>query len=117
MTPAVKAFVLVLLGRIEELEGKVQELEAKVEKLTKRDPKLTPDNSSLPPSSQHPHAKSKGPKTKASQKRLGAQPGHPKHNRDLIPADQCDQVIELKPETCRSEGVSAASAGMPVLRH
>ena len=97
MTPAVKAFVLVLLGRIEELEGKVQELEAKVEKLTKRDPKLTPDNSSLPPSSQHPHAKSKGPKAKASRKLPGAQPGHPKHGRDLIPSDQCDQVLVLKP--------------------
>ena len=117
MTPAVKAFVLVLLGRIEELEGKVQELEAKVEKLTKRDPKLTPDNSSLPPSSQHPHAKSKGPKTKASQKRLGTQPGHPKHNRDLIPADQCDQVIELKPETCRRCGQELSGVDYDPLRH
>ena len=41
MTPAVKAFVLVLLERIEELEGKVEEL-------TKKDPKPTPSNSSLP---------------------------------------------------------------------
>ena len=92
-------------------------MEAKVEKLTKRDPKLTPDNSSLPPSSQHPHAKSKGPKTKASQKRLGTQPGHPKHNRDLIPADQCDQVIELKPETCRRCGQELSGVDYDPLRH
>ena len=82
MTPAVKAFVLVLLGRIEQLEGKVRELEAKVEKLTKKDPRSTPDNSSLPPSAQHPHAKSKARKSKGSQKQTGAQPGHPKHDRD-----------------------------------
>jgi len=50
MTPGVKAFVLMLLERIAELE-------ARVEELSKRDPKLTPENSSLPPSSQHPHAK------------------------------------------------------------
>lgn len=71
MTPAVKAFVLVLLGRIEQLEDNVQSLEAKIEKLTKKDPKRTPDNSLPPPSSQHPHAKPKAPKTQSSQKRPG----------------------------------------------
>ena len=85
MTPAVKAFVLLLLERISELEAKVEELSG-------RDPKLTPKNSSLPPSSQHPPAKSKTPKSKGSRKRRGAQPGHPKHDRELIPSDQCDQA-------------------------
>jgi hypothetical protein len=85
MTPAAKAFVLVLLERISELEAKVEELSG-------RDPKLTPKNSSLPPSSQHPPAKSKTPKSKGSRKRRGAQPGHPKHDRELIPSDQCDQA-------------------------
>jgi hypothetical protein len=114
MTPAVKAFVRVLFGRIEDLEGKVQELEAKVEKLTKRDPKLTPDNSSLPPSSQHPHAKSKGAKAKASQKQAGAQPGHTKHDRDLIPSDQ---VLVLKPQTCRKCGQELKGVDLDPLRH
>ena len=115
MTPAVKAFVL--LARIEELEAKVQELEAKVEKLTKRDSKPTPDNSSLPPSSYHPHARSKAPKRKGSQKPTGPQPGHPKHDRDMIPSDQCDQVIELKPETCRRCGQELSGVDSDPLRH
>ena len=117
MTPAVKAFVQVLFGGIEELEGKVRELEAKVEKVTKKDPKSTPDNSSLPPSSQHPHAKSKARKSKGSQKPMGAQPRHPKHDRDLIYSDQCDQVIELKPETCRRCGQELSGVDSDPLRH
>ena len=42
MTPAVRAFVASLIGRIEKLEARLT---------------LSPQNSSLPPSSQHPHAK------------------------------------------------------------
>ena len=37
MTPAVKAFVLVLLHRLEQLESKVRELEAENERLAKKD--------------------------------------------------------------------------------
>jgi|TARA_B110001454_G_scaffold216751_1_gene240593 transposase len=110
MTPAVKTFVLMLVKKIAELE-------AKVEELSKRDPKLTPENSSLPPSSEHPHAKSKTPKSKGSRKRRGAQPGHPKHDRELIPSDQCDQVIELKPEACRKCGQELGGEDSEPLRH
>jgi transposase len=110
MTPAVKAFVLMLLERIAELE-------AKVEELSKRDPKLTPENSSLPPSSEHPHAKSTTPQSKGSRKRRGAQPGHPKHDRDLIPTDECDQVLALKPETCRKCGQGLGGEDPEPLRH
>jgi len=51
MTPAVKAFVEVLIDRFEQ---RIAELEGQVQK-------LTPQNSSLPPSTQHPHAKPKRP--------------------------------------------------------
>ena len=52
MTPAVKAFVLVLLERISNLK-------AKFEELSKRIPKLTLEISSMPQGSQHSHSKSK----------------------------------------------------------
>jgi len=58
MTPAVKAFVLTLMARIEQLEAQILSLSAQVLK-------LSPRNSSLPPSTEHPHAKPVGkPKTK-----------------------------------------------------
>ena len=105
------------LSLVDFLYGLFFQTGSKIEKLTKKDPKRTPDNSSLPPSSQHPHAKPKAPKTKSSQKRPGAQPGHPKHDRDLIPSDQCDQVIELKPETCRRCGQELSEVNSDPLRH
>ena len=47
MTPAVKAFVEVL---IDHYEARIADLESRIQK-------LTPQNSSLPPSTQHPHAR------------------------------------------------------------
>ena len=49
MTPAMHAFVEVLLARIDELEAENAEL--------KRQLGQTPQNSSKPPSSEHPHVK------------------------------------------------------------
>src|SRR5208283_1574924 len=85
MSPAVRAFVESLLERIRNLEARVG---------------LNSQNSSLPPSTQHPHARPKPPKRK-SKKRRGGQPGHEKHERPLIPTEQCDDVQTLKPTECR----------------
>ena len=54
MTPAVQAFVEVLLVRINQLEAEVSNLRAEVARLKARRGK-TPQNSSLPPSTRHPH--------------------------------------------------------------
>jgi len=74
MTPAVRAFVESLLERIRKLEAKGG---------------VSPQNSSLPPSTQHPHARPPRGKRKSKRKR-GGQPGHPKHQRPLIPVENCD---------------------------
>ncbi|MBU4400827.1 MAG: IS66 family transposase zinc-finger binding domain-containing protein [Planctomycetes bacterium] len=50
---------------------------------------------SLPPSTRHPHAKPAPPNRKSKKKR-GGQPGHTKHERPLIPTDQCDDVEPLR---------------------
>jgi len=107
MTPAVRAFVGLLLDRIAKLERRVEELE--------RGPK-TPQNSSLPPSSQHPHAKPQPPKRKSKKKR-GGQPGHEKHERPLIPTDECNDVQPLKPTECRRCGAKLTGSDPEPLRH
>jgi transposase len=101
MTPAVRAFVLSLLERIRTLEAKLG---------------MNPQNSSLPPSSQHPHARPQPQKRKAKRRR-GGQPGHPKHQRTLIPAEACNQVESLLPSACRRCGKKLAGADPQPLRH
>jgi len=101
MTPAVQGFTESLLARIAYLEGRLG---------------LSPQNSSLPPSSQHPHAKPKPRKGKGKKKR-GGQPGHPKHERPLIPTEQCNEVQSLKPTECRKCGEKLAGNDAEPLRH
>ena len=78
--------------------------------------KKTPRNSSLPPSSEHPHAKPVPHRVK-SDKKPGGQPGHPKHERALIPTDQCQSVVTVKPEACRRCGQALAGNDQDALRH
>ncbi len=91
MTPAIKAAVDAL---IDHYETRIAGLENQIRK-------LTPQNSSLPPSTQHPHAKPKRPKRDGKKRKRGGQKGHKKHQRELIPPEQCDDVFTLKPDTCR----------------
>ena len=76
----------------------------------------TPQNSSLPPSTQHPHARPQPPKRKSKKKR-GGQPGHEKHERPLIPTDECDDVQPLKPTECRRCGAKLSGSDPEPLRH
>ena len=93
---------------IEHYERRIAELEARLIK--------TPENSSLPPSSQHPHAKPPTRRPKSKKKR-GGQPGHPKHERALIPTEQCADVQALKPSECRRCGEKLSGADPEPLRH
>ena len=90
MSPAVKAFVVTLIERIKQLEDQVQ--------------KLTPRNSSMPPSAEHPHAKPKRKPSRGKRRKQGGQKGHKKHTRDLVPSDECNEVIPCQPEACRRCG-------------
>ncbi len=109
MTPAVRTHVQSLLDHIVALEARIEELERQ----TKR---LTPQNSSLPPSTQHPHAKPPRKKGKSKRKQ-GGQPGHAKHQRPLIPTDQCDEVEVLRPSECRRCGEGLRGCDPQPLRH
>lgn len=107
--PEARAIILALLAKIEKLEAELRELRGQVKG-------KTPQNSSLPPSAQHPHAKPERKKRK-SKKRRGGQPGHPKHERPLIPTDQCDDVQLLKPSECRRCGETLSGNDPEPLRH
>ncbi len=107
MTPAVKAFVEAL---IDHYEKRIADLEDKVQK-------LTPQNSSLPPSTQHPHAKPKRPERGGKKRKRGGQNGHKKHQRELIPPEQCDEVIPLQPDACRRCGTQLTGIDLEPLLH
>jgi transposase len=85
------------------LRKRVAELEAELEVERGRNGPKTPQNSSLPPAVQHPHARPER-KRKRSGRKPGGQPGHPKHERPPLPSDFCDEVVEVRPQACRSCG-------------
>jgi transposase len=107
--PEAQAIIRLLLAKIVELQARVEELERQAKG-------KTPQNSSLPPSSQHPHARPQPPKRKSKRKR-GGQPGHEKHERPLIPTDECDEVHTLKPTECRRCSNHLAGSDPEPLRH
>lgn len=110
--PDVQALVRAI---IEHYEARLVELQARITQLEGRLGK-TPQNSSLPPSSQHPHAKPPAKKPKSKKKR-GGQPGHKKHERPLLPTDECDDVQWLKPAECRRCGRKLRGSDAEPLRH
>lgn len=77
---------------MEALERRVQELEARL--------RQNSSNSSKPPSSDPP-GKVPTRKKKRTGKRRGGQPGHPKHERELVPAEEIRNTQAVKPEYCR----------------
>jgi transposase len=90
LPPAVQAYIRYLEARLADLEARLDQ---------------NSTNSSKPPSSDGPHVKPAPAKT-PSGKRRGGQPGHPRHERVILPPDQ---VIDHKPTHCRS--CHAAIAG------
>jgi transposase len=112
-TPEAQAIIRLLLARIDEQDRRIATLEAELAAVHK-----TPRNSSLPPSSEHPHAKPpRDKKRHGSRNKRGGQPGHPKHERPLIPTEQCQAVVPLKPETCRRCGEALVGTDAQPLRH
>jgi transposase len=103
-------------GIIRQLLARIAALQAEVDELRRQLHGKTPQNSSLPPSTQHPHAKPAARKPKSKRQR-GGQPGHPKHERTLIPSEQCDEVQTLKPGNCRRCGTKLRGSDPAPLRH
>jgi transposase len=75
-------------------------------------------NSSLPPSSDRFRVKRRPPPPRDQpRKNSGGQPGHPRHQRLLVPADQVRQTIPCKPTACRRCGRPLTGDDPHPLRH
>lgn len=108
LPPGVAAFIQWQTSQIEHLAARVAELERQLGKDS--------TNSSKPPSTEHPHAKPARPKPK-SKRACGGQPGHPKHERPLIPTAECRAMIPCLPTTCRRCGESLKGTDPEPIRH
>ena len=98
--PEAQAYIRTLEARLESveaLEATVHRLQEQIRQLEER-LNQTSRNSSRPPSSDPPQ--SGRPKRPKSKRRRGGQPGHQGHTRTLIPVEDVDAVIPIKPEQC-----------------
>lgn len=88
--PEAQAYIRALEARVVTLEGMMQALQEQLNQTSR--------NSSRPPSSDPSH--SKQPRRPRSTRRRGGQPGHPGHTRTLVPVDEVDEVVVIKPAQC-----------------
>ena len=95
--PAVQAYIGTLAARVVALEALVHSLEEQVRTLQEQLRKNS-RNSSRPPSSDPPQLQR--PRRPRGQRRRGGQPGHPGHTRTLIPVEEVDEVVAIKPDQC-----------------
>src|SRR5467141_3859692 len=87
---ALEACLETLASMVHALQEQVRTLQEQLNQ--------TSQNSSRPPSSDPPqHGRPRRPR---SQRHRGGQPGHPGHTRTLIPVEDVDEVVVIKPEQC-----------------
>jgi transposase len=100
---------------IESYEQRIAALEAEVAAL-KEQLQQNSQNSSRPPSTEGPAVKRKPPRESSGRQR-GAQPGHPRYERTLVPLEQVNEVIRCKPTQCRRCGAALHGDDPQPLRH
>src|SRR5262249_6456580 len=116
--PVQAALLLVVEGyerRIASLEAEGKALKCEVQELRAQLGQSS-QNSSRPPSSDGPHVKRKPPRAASGRKR-GGQPGHPVHQRALLPVEAVDEVVVRKPPHCRRCGGALSGTDAEPRRH
>ena len=88
--PEAQAYIGTLEARVATLEDMVRTLQEQRNQSSR--------NSSRPPSSDPPQ--SQRPTRPRGQRRRGGQPGHPGQTRTLVPVEDVDEVVVLKPAQC-----------------
>jgi hypothetical protein len=86
--PEAQAYIRALEARVVTLEGMRQALQEQLNQTSR--------NSSRPPSSDLPRRERRH--RPRSPRHRGGQPGHPGHTRTLVPVDEVDEVVVIKPE-------------------
>lgn len=88
------------MAQVAKLKSQVFGLQAEVAalKLELGKQHRTPQNPSLPLSTQNPHARPPSTRGKSKKKR-GGQSGHARHERALIPVEECHEVVTTQPGT------------------
>jgi len=92
--PAVQLAFLTLVDLVHDLSAQVQELRARLNQTSR--------NSSKPPSSDPPSAPPAPPARVPRARTRGAQKGHPDQQRPLLPPEQVDTIVPLRPTTART---------------
>lgn len=90
------------LATLREQVAIVEDLKAEIAELRERLGQNS-SNCSRPPSSDPPSYKAKPPREPKGRKR-GGQSGHQGSARRLLPAEAVDQVVDLKPRSCKRCG-------------
>lgn len=98
----------VLTKRVAALENKLARLEARQ--------RQNSSNSSRPPSSDPPWSKPTS-SAQGNDRKRGAQPGHKKSERDLVPPDEVDDIQCCTPTICEDCGEALAGKDRSPLRH
>ena len=104
---ASQALIIALWDEVQQLRSDVASLREQVQQ--------TSHNSSRPPSSDPPSTPAR--KRGGSGRAAGGQPGHKGRGRTLLPIEQVDHVIALKPSTCSSCGGFLAGDDAHPQRH
>lgn len=115
LPPAVVALIQWQAAHIDRLTAQIDRLTARVAELEARAGKDS-TNSSKPPSTEHPHAKPVRPAPKSKRSR-GSQPGHKKHELELIPTADCQAVVPCVPAAGRRCGRPLGGTDPAPLRH
>ena len=113
--PAVQAVVVALWQQVQTLQAQVAALQADVAQLREQVGRNS-QNSSQPPSSDAPSAPPR-PKRAPSGRKPGGQKGHAGHGRKLVPVEQVQQVIDLKPVECHVCGALLLGEDAQPVRH
>lgn len=83
-----------LLDRVAEQDRRIAALEAELARSRKDS-----SNSSKPPSSDIIKPPTR-PRTDGGRRRIGGQPGHPRHEHPLLPASRVDRTVRLRLRSC-----------------
>jgi transposase len=103
------------LASLREQVAEVDDLKAEIAELRERLGQNS-SNSSRPPSSDPPSYNPKPPRESKGRKR-GGQPGHQGHARQLLPVEEVDHIIDLKPQRCMRCGQRLRGADPQAERH